>query len=60
MKKMHWDKSDVISVIGDSIDAAFTSNKEKEELRKRLSESSSWKTSPEFSDRVHFETLKLD
>jgi len=60
MKKMKWDKWDVISVIGDSIDAAFLSNEEKERLRKRLGDLSSWKSLPEFSDRVHFEQLKFE
>mmetsp|Transcript_10662 Transcript_10662/g.25751 ORF Transcript_10662/g.25751 Transcript_10662/m.25751 type:complete len:452 (+) Transcript_10662:99-1454(+) len=55
MKKMQWDKSDVTSVIQDSIDAAFLSRGEKERLRKRLRDSTSWKNSPEFTDRVHYE-----
>eukprot|EP00980_Cylindrotheca_fusiformis_P004062 scaffold880_cov132-Cylindrotheca_fusiformis.AAC.58 len=55
LKKMGWDKSDVLKTVEDSVNAAFLSPEEKEKLRTKIRDKSTWKLLPSFSDRVHYE-----
>lgn len=55
MQEMKWGKSEITSVVEHSIDAAFISDEEKEKLRKKVRDSSSWKDLPAFTDRVQYE-----
>jgi adenosine deaminase len=55
LKKMGWDKSEILKTIENSVNAAFLPPEEKEKLRTKIRDKSSWKRIPEFSDRVHYE-----
>ena len=55
MKKMQWERNDILNMIENAINAAFLSEEEKDKLRVRLRDETSWKEMADFSDRVHYD-----
>ena len=55
MKKMQWERNDILDVIESSINAAFLTEEKKEKLRKTLRDESCWTESANFRDRVHYD-----
>lgn len=54
MKKMGWDKNEIIAMVHRAIDGTFLDEAGKEELRKKVQEWS-WNENPMFQDRVHYD-----
>ena len=54
LKKMKWDKEDILETLEDTVEAAFLSNREKAMLRQKIKDFSVCRN-PVFTDRVHYD-----
>lgn len=54
LKKMKWDKEDILKTLEDTVEAAFLSNREKAMLRQKIKDFSVCRN-PVFTDRVHYD-----